>query len=239
MWRIEVNPDKSAAIYFTRSCKPLPPAIQMFGRPIPWVKRVKYLGVTLDRYMSFAPHIREVRNRAYFVLGRYYHLLNKRSKMSLRNKATLYKTCIRPIMTYASVAFSHVSAAKLHRLQAIQNRFLRMATGCPWYIRNVDLHRDFDLPTIKDFCKQAARRYFDLCPHHPNPLVVRAAAYTPDPAPSTANRRPRHILLDRDDDITVANANTDTTPNSRHGTLPRHRTRRTRVRRSGHTISHA
>jgi hypothetical protein len=57
------------------------------------------LGVTLDRYLSFAPQIWEVRNRAYFVLGRLFHLINKRSKMSLRNKRT-QKKMIYSIGTY-------------------------------------------------------------------------------------------------------------------------------------------
>jgi Reverse transcriptase (RNA-dependent DNA polymerase)/Endonuclease-reverse transcriptase len=234
-WRIEVNPDKSAAVFFSRSNKPLPPPVRLFDRPIPWVKKVKYLGVTLDRYLSFAPHIREVRNRAYFVLGRLFHLINKRSKMSLRNKRTLYTACVRPIMTYASVVFAHVSVPKLRLLQNIQNRFLRMATGCPWYVRNIDLHRDFNLPTIRKFMKDVSRRYFDACPHNSNPLIASAADYVPAPRVSTASRRPRHVLLDSDDEITLANTNaTAHTPQSQiSNNTSAHRTRRTRVRRPG------
>jgi hypothetical protein len=56
-------------------------------------------------------------------------------------------------MTYASVVFAHVSDPKLGLFQNIQNRFLRVANGCPWYLRNIDLHRDFDLPTIRKFMK--------------------------------------------------------------------------------------
>jgi hypothetical protein len=91
-YRFKFIPDKSAAVFFSRSSKPLQP-VRLFDRPIPWVNKVKYLGVTLDRYLSFAP-IREVRIWAYFVLARLFHLINKRSKMSLRNKRTLYTACV-------------------------------------------------------------------------------------------------------------------------------------------------
>ena len=40
-------------------------------------------------------------------MSRLYTLFIKRSKMSVWNKLTLYKTCIRPIMIYACIVFAH------------------------------------------------------------------------------------------------------------------------------------
>lgn len=153
--------------------------------------------------MTFSRHITQVRNRAAFVLGRLHPLINKKSKMSLRNKLTLYKTCIRPIMTYASVAFAHCRPPLIKRLQTIQNRFLRKAVGAPWYMRNVDLHSDFQLPSIKEHMTLVSRRYFDSAPHHPNPLVVKAASYTPCSLRAKW-RRPRSVLTDPPDMIAAA-----------------------------------
>lgn len=240
LWRIEVNPEKSTAIVFhptdraTTDSRLAP--IQMFGRPIPWADEVKYLGVTLDRRLTFRSHIRRVRNRALFVLGRLGPMINKFSKMSLRNKLTLYKTCVRPIMTYASVAFAHVSMTLLKPLQVVQNRFLRRATDAPWYQSNLSLHHDTGLSTVYDFFKQTARRYFDNAPHHRNPLIRKAADYVPISPPPDATRqslirgrtvrRPRHTLTDPDDEITASierwnaalassNSNSDTTRTQR------------------------
>ncbi|CAH2040606.1 unnamed protein product, partial [Iphiclides podalirius] len=99
--------------------------------------------------------------------------------MSLRNKVTLYKAVVRPIMTYASPVFAHIAPKQIHRLQVIQNRFLRRATGAPWFMR--DLHVDLELPTIAQFLKSASRRYFDSAGAHPNPLIVGAVTYRPLP----------------------------------------------------------
>ncbi|TLM35181.1 reverse transcriptase family protein, partial [Acinetobacter baumannii] len=168
-WRIDINPTKSTAVLFKRGRPPnttlsipLPtrrvnnpaPAVRpitMFDQPIPWAPKVKYLGVTLDSRMTFRPHIKTVRDRAAFILGRLYPMICRRSKMSLRNKVTLYKTCIRPVMTYASVVFAHAARIHLKSFQIIQSRFCRIAVGAPWFVRNVDLHDDLDLESISKY----------------------------------------------------------------------------------------
>ena len=137
-WRIEVNPSKSAAVLFARrrdahsSIRP----ITMSGKEIPWELKTKYLGVTLDHRLQFTEHIKTVRNRAAFALGRLHYLLNARSKLALKSKVRIYTTCIRPIMTYASSVFAHVRPSRFKRMQTLQNRFMLRATGAPWYVRN-------------------------------------------------------------------------------------------------------
>lgn len=231
-WRIEVNPEKSVAIYFTRSSRHRGDLrqITLFDRPIPWERSVKYLGVTLDVGLTFKSHIVRVRNRAAHVLGRLSCLVNGRSKLSLRNKLTLYKTCIRPILTFASPVFAHAAPSHIHRLQTLQNRFIRRATGAPWFLRNEDLHIDLQLPTIAQFMKLASRQFFDKADEHPNPCVVRAASYRPRANVNARKRRPRHVLDDPDDAITLAmqrQAPEGNPRNNRPTYRPRRRGRRT------------
>ncbi|KPJ02068.1 RNA-directed DNA polymerase from mobile element jockey, partial [Papilio xuthus] len=207
-WRIEINPTKSAAVYFSRLKVTRLPSVTLMDSPIPWEDNVKYLGVILDSKLNFSAHVTRVRNRAAFILGRLYALFNKKSKMSLRNKVTLFKSVVRPVMTYASPVFAHIAPKQIHRLQVIQNRFLRRATGAPWYMRNSDLHIDLDLPTIAQHLKLASRRYFDSAVGHPNPLVVSAATYNPIALGKFRrdHRRPRNVLDFQDDPITIAQA---------------------------------
>lgn len=207
-WRIEVNPEKSAAVLFCRLWKdqPVLRPISMFGKAIPWESQAKYLGVILDNHLTFSKHLKAVRARAAFALGRLHHLLNAKSKLSLRNKVRLYVTCIRPIMTYASVVFAHSSDNRLHRLQTLQNRFMRMATGAPHYMRNVQLHVDLKLPTIRQYLKRLSKRYFESAARHPNPLLVSAVSYVPSRISKI--RRPRHALTYPDDAITICQEKT-------------------------------
>lgn len=82
--------------------------------------------------------------------------------MSLKYQVTLCETCIRAILSYASEAFAHVTLSNLQHLQVIQNKFMRMTTGYPRYVRNVNLHRDIKLLTIMRHFKEFSQYYFDM-----------------------------------------------------------------------------
>ncbi|GBP95100.1 RNA-directed DNA polymerase from mobile element jockey [Eumeta japonica] len=122
LWRIEVNPEKSAAIQFKyrkRRSKFVvdynTPTLKMLNARIPW-QRNKYLGVTLDRNLNFRDHIARVRKTALFYTARLGALLGRKSKLSRRNKRTIYKMCIRTVMTYASPVFTHAAPKALEKL---------------------------------------------------------------------------------------------------------------------------
>lgn len=224
-WRIEVNPTKSAAVYFSRGF-PQPKTLTLFNKPIPWVKSARYLGVILDSRLTFKPHIKTVTNRAKFILSRLNDLLRVKSKMSFRNKVTLYKSVVRPVMTYSSVVFGH--SPNTRSLQVVQNRFLRKATGCPWYMRNKDLHRDLNLESVAYFIKAASERHYEKAVEHFNPLISSIPDYPiTDPPTSSLLRRPRHVLGDPVDLITSANPEvTSTSPDSAISTHIKNRPRR-------------
>ena len=56
-----INVSKNAAMPFTTRCIPTPRALRCLRDEIQWVKKVKYLGVTLDKRLAYASHIDQVR----------------------------------------------------------------------------------------------------------------------------------------------------------------------------------
>ncbi|GBP31618.1 RNA-directed DNA polymerase from mobile element jockey [Eumeta japonica] len=73
LWRIEVNSEKSAAIYFdfsnikrTLAVPYNAPTLRISNAPIPWQHNYKYLGITLDKHLHFRDHIQRVRKLAIF-----------------------------------------------------------------------------------------------------------------------------------------------------------------------------
>ncbi|GBP22801.1 Probable RNA-directed DNA polymerase from transposon BS [Eumeta japonica] len=131
-YRIEVNPEKSSAISFTyrkgRSSMVVArgtPSLRIYNAPIPW----QHLGVTLDRNLHFRDHIKRVRKTATYYLARHKGVLDRKSKLSLRNKRTIYLMCIRTVMTYASPVYAHAAPNRLKKLQILQNKFCRSATN--------------------------------------------------------------------------------------------------------------
>ncbi|GBP45163.1 Probable RNA-directed DNA polymerase from transposon X-element [Eumeta japonica] len=209
-WRIEVNPDKSAAIQFKygkiRSrliFDKNTPNHKMLDANIPWQRNYKYLRVTLDKNLHFRDHIERVRNTALFYKARLGAVLGRKSKLSRRNKRTIYKMCIRTVMTYASPVIAHAAPKALHRLQVIQNKFCRAAMDAHWCVRNSILHRDLELPTISKYMKDASKRFFDIAGSHPNALLRAAVDYQP-PHLTHLIRRPRNVLTDPPDALTAA-----------------------------------
>ncbi|GBP21230.1 RNA-directed DNA polymerase from mobile element jockey [Eumeta japonica] len=172
-WRIEVNPEKSAAIFFNYSRvkkkEVVPynsPTFRINKSSIPWHHKYKYLGITLDKHLHFKDHIKRVRQNAQLYLSRLSSMIGKKSKMSLRNKCTLYKVCIRPVMTYAAPVFAHANPKALYQLQDMSKKF------------------------------------FDTAANHPNPLLQTAVSYEPPP-PHHFIRRPRNVLSDPPDELTA------------------------------------
>jgi hypothetical protein len=57
-WRIKLNPSKTQAAFFTkRRTRELPTSyLSLDGYSIPWSDRAKYLGLILDKKLTFSPH---------------------------------------------------------------------------------------------------------------------------------------------------------------------------------------
>ncbi|GBP83142.1 Probable RNA-directed DNA polymerase from transposon BS [Eumeta japonica] len=185
-WRIEVNAEKSAAISFIyrKGRSPVVVAhgpLRINNAPIPWQHTYKYLGITLDRNLHFRDHIKRVRKTAIFYQSRLKGMLGRNSKLSLRNKRTLYIICIRTVLTYAFPVFAHAAPKALKKLQVLQNKFCRSTTDTHWCVKNSVLHRDLDLPSIRKYMKDASERFFAIAESHPNPLLSAAVAYEAPP----------------------------------------------------------
>ena len=123
-WKITINADKTETINFNRKFtnNKIITKLKIRDRTIEAKNTVKYMGVALDKRLCFAPHITRTINRTYATLNKLYPLINRRSKLSMDNKLTLYKTVFRPTMTYASVFWNLISDTQCKILQTTQNR---------------------------------------------------------------------------------------------------------------------
>ncbi|CAA9999005.1 unnamed protein product, partial [Nesidiocoris tenuis] len=130
-WRLRVNPLKSVRTTFTYRRKYENDPVLLHGCRIPENEATKYLGVTLDKRMTFGPHITELIKRLRNRIRELKPLLSKQSPLNLATKRLLYLSLIRPIWQYASGLFGAASDSQIKRLQTQQNRVLRMITDAP------------------------------------------------------------------------------------------------------------
>jgi hypothetical protein len=90
-WRIAINVSTSTAIIFARAGRRFiqPRPITLFGEPIQWFDTTRHLGVTLDKRLTWSPHIDQVRNKTSQRMGMLGPLLNGKSHLSVRNEIPL------------------------------------------------------------------------------------------------------------------------------------------------------
>jgi len=77
-------------------------------------------------------------------------LLNRKSDLSVRNGVLLYKQLIRPMRDYACPAWRSAARSQVRRLQVLQSKRVRLATGAPWYVSNRQIHEDLGVPLFAD-----------------------------------------------------------------------------------------
>jgi hypothetical protein len=94
-WKIKVNLVKSIQITFTR--RALCPQVNINNIPIPIKMEVKYLCLHLDQKLTWRAHIKAKRLQLELKLKTMYWLMNKKSKLSVENKLTIYKAKLKPV----------------------------------------------------------------------------------------------------------------------------------------------
>ena len=169
-WKIKINENKSAHITFTlnkRTC----PMIMMNNIIIPQKQKVKYLGLHLDRRLTWKYHIATKRKQIKLKLSKMYWMMGRNSKLSLDCKLLLYKSIIMHIWTYGIQLWGTTSATNKDVIQKIQSKILRIITNSPWFIRNSNIHADLGVATINEITKEYCMRYKNRLENHPNFLA--------------------------------------------------------------------
>lgn len=124
---------------------------------------VKYLGVTLDKKLIFKDHIQSTSNKAVVSSRALYCLLNKKSKLNIKNKLILYSSCIRPIMLYACPVWKNAAKTHLNKLQIIQNKNLKIIYGLHRLYSTEQLHHEKKQKLIKDTIDIQSCNFSERC----------------------------------------------------------------------------
>jgi len=77
-------------------------------------------------------------------------ILNRKSDLSVRNGVLLYKQLISPMMDYACPTWRSADRSHVRRLQVLQFKCLRLATGAPWYVSKRQIHEDLGVPLFAE-----------------------------------------------------------------------------------------
>ncbi|GFW31742.1 RNA-directed DNA polymerase from mobile element jockey [Trichonephila clavipes] len=123
VWKIALNTSKTEAVSFSQ--KRPPPEITLQNQRIPWSQHTKYLGVIIDKNLSFRQHITQIRNKFKNASRKLYPLIGRKSKLNRHNKMLIYTLILKPLLTYASPIWAHAARTNINFIESSQNAILR------------------------------------------------------------------------------------------------------------------
>ncbi|KAL1114851.1 hypothetical protein AAG570_007675 [Ranatra chinensis] len=99
--------------------------------PIPPASCVRYLGLYIDKRVTWNPHARLKRIDLNRKFGLLRNLLHRRSKLSSGNKLTIYNMILKPTSTYGIELWGSARKSNIDRIQSFQSKTLRTILDAP------------------------------------------------------------------------------------------------------------
>ncbi|GFS48776.1 RNA-directed DNA polymerase from mobile element jockey [Trichonephila clavipes] len=107
-WKIKINVEKTVAVLFTKRIKPVKPPT-LYSTPLQWSQSTKYLGLILDKNLTWKHHILHARDKFRHALRLIYPLICRNSDMEMYNKVLLYTAVLRPIISYGCPVWGYAA----------------------------------------------------------------------------------------------------------------------------------
>jgi hypothetical protein len=148
-------------------------------------KEAKYLGLHLDRRLTWHKHIFVERKQPGITLTKMYWLLGRKSKLSTNNKLLLYKAKLKPIWTYGIQLWGTASTSNIEILESSQSKTSYVIVDAPWYVPNTVIRKDFQIPAVKEEIQRYSFQHSARLSTHPNdPIAKLMRRHLPNDLPS-------------------------------------------------------
>lgn len=169
-WRIRANESKSVQVTFTTR-KETCPTVTLNNIALPQAESAKYLGLHLDRRLTWRKHIDSKNKQLRIKFSKMYWLLGRNSQLTLENKLLLYKAILKPIWTYGIELWGTASISNIEILERYQSKTLRTIVNAPYYVKNSTIRNDLQICSVKKEVNRLSSKYFNRLGCHPNILA--------------------------------------------------------------------
>ena len=122
-WSMEFHPQKCKVLRITNKRKIIAAQYHIHNTDLETVEKAKYLGVTIDKHLSWNDHIKAITAKSQSCR----HFLQRNlQQCDKETKIQCYKTFIRPVVEYASPVWDPVNNKSLqYRLEQVQRKSIR------------------------------------------------------------------------------------------------------------------
>jgi hypothetical protein len=134
-WRIRDNESTSVHLTLTTRRETCPP-VHINSVHLPQQEDVKYLGLHIDRRLTWRKHIFTKRKQLGMTLTKLHWLLVRKSKLFTSNELLIYKAILKPVWTYGIQLWGAASTSNTELLERLQSKVLRMIVDAPCYVLN-------------------------------------------------------------------------------------------------------
>lgn len=124
-YKLTLNIGKTNYVAFslTNANRPIFTSIRIGDDKIGQVHEVKYLGIVIDEFLKWSPHIDFISNKVRRLIHKFYLL---REFLSRGVLVLIYKALIESIIRYGIVAWGGLYSSALHKLEILQKYFLKI-----------------------------------------------------------------------------------------------------------------
>lgn len=134
---LEVSASKSKLCVFNKSKKVNVPTLYVNNQVLPLTSIVKYLGMWLDRGLTWGKHINEIIQRCSKFLNLLKVLVGSSWGIHTVHVRRLYIALIRSRMEYGCILFDSSAQTHLSKLDKLQNQAMRVIGG---FIKSTPIH---------------------------------------------------------------------------------------------------
>ena len=127
---LEISPGKCALLAFTR--KPMTNySVAINGQSVPYCRSHKFLGVIIDREISWSPHVSYLKKRLTGICHLFKFFAGKTWGMSPSAMLQLYRVLFLGFLRYSLPALTNANKTSRRMLQSVQAQTLRICLGLP------------------------------------------------------------------------------------------------------------
>ena len=133
VWQLSLNVSKCTVMTLSNK-RSLPIyTYHLNNTPLQWCDSVKYLGVRLDKKLTWGPRVAEVRLKATTVLNLLRRTLHR---CNTKAKTRTYQALVRPRLEYCAPVWKLHKSCDIAALEKVKARAARWICGSSWDKRN-------------------------------------------------------------------------------------------------------
>ena len=169
--RLSINADKTFAILFTNRPNLIDPSIQLKinNQIISFRDSSKFLGVVIDRKLSFEIHVNLIIQKISKTIGIFYKLKQNGTPKSVL--ISMYYSLFYPYLLYGNLIWGKTYQVHINKIKLLQKKIIRIICGTEYLAHTNPLFSDCNILKIEDL-------FTYLCGIHAYKLRISSALET-------------------------------------------------------------